>query len=191
MVGTRQFNEEGTIELALELFWQQGLAATSMPHLAEVTGVQRGSLYNAYGGKDALFLRAFDVYEARFLGAARAALDRADLKEALMAFLGVAIVNMTGGAPSRGCLTTKTAMEMGGHGQPIRDRVRKLLDDLEAAVRAALSSPEKARGLSLPPDQAAQIIVTFTRGLAVMERVYGDQHRLEQSAAALVRILVA
>jgi TetR/AcrR family transcriptional repressor of nem operon len=191
MVGMRQFNEEETIELALDLFWRQGLAATSMPDLAEVTGVQRGSLYNAYGSKNALFLRAFDIYAARFLEAARAALDRADTEEALSTFFALAIANMTSGIPSRGCLATKTAMEIGGHGQKIRNRVRKLLDDLEASIQTALSPPERAKGLSLAPAQAAQVIVTFTRGLAVMERVYRDPLRLKQSAEALIQMLVS
>ncbi len=72
MAGVRQFDEAAAMEAALSLFWRQGLAATSMPDLAGATGVQRGSLYNAYGDKEAIFLRAFDLYAERFLAAARA-----------------------------------------------------------------------------------------------------------------------
>ena len=51
MVGTRQFDEDALLEAALRAFWQNGFVATSMIDVAEATGVQRGSLYNAYGDK--------------------------------------------------------------------------------------------------------------------------------------------
>ena len=61
MAGVRQFDEGAMIATALDLFWRQGLAATSMPDLAQATGIQRGSLYNAYGDKETIFLRSFDL----------------------------------------------------------------------------------------------------------------------------------
>ncbi|MCZ7153843.1 TetR/AcrR family transcriptional regulator, partial [Salmonella enterica] len=57
MAGVRQFDEGLALDKALALFWQKGYAATSMQELAAATGVQRGSLYNAYGDKETLFLR--------------------------------------------------------------------------------------------------------------------------------------
>ncbi len=190
MVGVRQFNEAAVMEQALDLFWRQGFAATSMPGLAEATGVQRGSLYNAYGGKEGVFLRAFDLYTARFLDAARTALGRPDPEEALAGFFAMAIASMTAGSPARGCLSTKTAMD-GAAWPQVRDRVERLLDDLAAIVRATLSTPQAAGRLTLPPEEAAQLLVTFTRGLAVMERVHGDPDRLRQTAAALIKTLLA
>ena len=56
MVGTRQFDEDALLEAALNTFWQNGFTATSMIDVAEATGVQRGSLYNAYGDKRGIFL---------------------------------------------------------------------------------------------------------------------------------------
>lgn len=190
MAGARQFDETRVKEVALELFWRKGLHATSMLDLAEATGVQRGSLYNAYGGKEAIFLLAFDAYAARFLTGAREALDRPDARQALEAFFSVAIANMTGGSPARGCLTTRTAMEVIDAEPLVRDRLRQLLDDLEATVCAALSSQSMRDRLTLPPDRAARLIVTFTRGLAVMERVHHDGDRLRETASTLIDVLV-
>jgi TetR/AcrR family transcriptional regulator, transcriptional repressor for nem operon len=190
MVGVRQFDEPTLLNTALEVFWRKGLHATSMLDLAEATGVQRGSLYNAFGGKEELFLLAFDIYAESFLGAARKALDNPDPKRALQAFFKVAIANMIGGSPARGCLTTKTATELSQDEPRVRDKVRRLLSDLEDVIRAALSAPSANGKLTLPPAQAAEVIVTFTRGLAVMERVHRDQKRLTENAAALVKALI-
>ena len=68
MVGARQFDEQEVIATALDVFWRKGLHDATMQDLAAATGVQRGSLYNAYGDKEAIFLRAFDEYTEQFLG---------------------------------------------------------------------------------------------------------------------------
>lgn len=190
MVGVRQFDEVTVLNAALEVFWRQGLHGTSMLDLAEATGVQRGSLYNAYGGKEELFLLTFDIYARNFLDAASEALNTTDIERALHAVFTVAIRNMVAGSPARGCLTTKTAVELNSTEPLVRRRLRKLLSDFEDLIRIALSTESKNQRLTLPPSQAAELIVTFTRGLAVMERVHRDPKRLSESAASLVKIMV-
>src|SRR4051794_24281368 len=109
MVGVRQFDDEYVLAQALEVFWRKGLRATSMLDLAEATGVQRGSLYNAYGSEEELFLQAFERYAGSFLEATRKALEHPEPSRALLSFFDTAIANMTSGSPPRGCLTTKAA----------------------------------------------------------------------------------
>lgn len=190
LVGVRQFDEGKAMADALEVFWRQGLASTTMLDLAKATGIQRGSLYNAYGDKEEIFLRAFDLYAERFLSSARLSLEADDPETALTRFFAAAIANMTSGAPSRGCLTTKTAGDGTVVSPPIRERLTNLLDTLDALVAQALDRPPIRSRLVLSPEETAQIIVTFTRGLAVMERIYDADARLSDRAAALVKALV-
>src|SRR4030081_15629 len=107
MVGVRQFDEQDMIENALDVFWRKGLHDATMQDLADATGVQRGSLYNAYGDKEAIFLRAFDQYAEEFLKTAGNALAEGDAAARLQNFFDGIIVNMTSGTPPRGCLTTR------------------------------------------------------------------------------------
>ena len=190
MAGVRQFDEAAMLEEALALFWRQGAAATSMLDLAAATGVQRGSLYNAYGDKEAIFLRAFDLYAARFLDGARASLEGGDAGLVLRRFFDTVIANMTSGTPARGCLTTKTAGDGSLASERIKEKLGGFLDRLAAIVEAALSRPAIRAGLALEPAQAAMVVVTFTRGLAVMERVHGDRTALARAADGLIRALV-
>ena len=189
MVGVRQFDEERVLSDALAVFWRKGLRATSMLDLAEATGVQRGSLYNAYGDKEELFLLAFDRYAKRFLETARKSLRGEDVESTLRTFLNTMIANMTDGVPPRGCLTTKTANETDLIGDAVSDKVRDLLDELEAVLADGFA--RHADELNLPPGDAANLVVTFTRGLAVMERVHHDASRLRKTADLLVKSLVA
>jgi TetR/AcrR family transcriptional regulator, transcriptional repressor for nem operon len=190
MVGTRQFDEDTLLEVALKTFWQHGFAATSMIDMAEATGIQRGSLYNAYGDKERLFLLAYERYASRFLDSVRQTLSDPDPAVALAALFKETIVNMTEGAPSRGCLTTKTALDLPLAGKAIEARVKQLIEDFTAVIRDALSTPAARRKLSCDPGAAADLIVTFTRGLAVMERAFHDPRHLEKMAEQFLRILV-
>ncbi|NUT78742.1 TetR/AcrR family transcriptional regulator [Pseudomonas sp. C1C7] len=189
MAGVRQFNEEQTLDLAMELFWRQGFGATSMPQLAEATGVLRGSLYNAYGDKQALFLEVFARYKARFLDAARQALDEPQLDLALKAFFAYTIASMTLGSPPRGCLTTKTAIDEAANSEPIREALRGLLDGLEGLLVERFSTEEARERLTLDPVAAARLVVSQTRGIVVIERLYQDAQRLQDIADSLVAVL--
>ncbi len=190
MVGVRQFDEERLLAQALEVFWRKGFRATSMLDLANATGVLRGSLYNAYGDKDALFLLAFERYAGRFLELVRAVLADPDPRRALLGFFDMIIVNMTEGSPSKGCLTTRTATENDATNEAVELRLQTLLDDLQAIVLAALSGERARKALTLEPREAALVVVTFTRGLAVMERVYHSRKRLRDAAHGLVDALI-
>jgi TetR/AcrR family transcriptional repressor of nem operon len=190
MAGVRQFDEGEALEKAMALFWQRGFAGTSMQELAAATGVQRGSLYNAYQGKEAFFLRVFDVYRDRFLEQIRLSLEPPRLRDALEGFFAFVIGSMTTGVPTRGCLTTKTALGGDTLEEPMRAALQTLLDPLESLLRERLSRPEKGLRLMLPPQEAARLIVTLTRGIVVMERVYQDEARLRATAASLTALLL-
>ena len=190
MAGVRQFDEAATLAAALEVFWTKGLAATSMQDLATATGVQRGSLYNAYGDKETLFQRAFDLYAARFLAAIADSLAGDDAEAALKGVFRTAIATMTAGSPARGCLTTKTASDGSTASPEVKARLADLLDQFATLVRIALDRPDFRARLALDPAATADVVVTFTRGLAVMERVHGDPGRLAETARALVKALV-
>jgi AcrR family transcriptional regulator len=61
----REFDIDTALERAMKLFWRQGYEGTSMADLTRELALTRPSLYAAFGSKEALFLRALDLYEAR------------------------------------------------------------------------------------------------------------------------------
>ncbi|MEK1942898.1 MAG: helix-turn-helix domain-containing protein [Pseudomonas sp.] len=188
MVGIRQFNEDETLDRALELFWRKGYGATSMPELAQATGVLRGSLYNAYGGKEGLFLAVFSRYQEGFLAAAGETLKAVDTREALKAFFSFAIASMKSGEAARGCLSTKTAVDENASAEPIREALRGMVDGLEHLLAERLN--QASEPLALPAPEAARLLVTLTRGIVVIERLYPDAERLQRTADALVDLIV-
>src|SRR5262245_52832626 len=140
MAGVRQFDEQEVIAIALDVFWRKGLHDATMQELAAATGVQRGSLYNAYGDKEAIFLRAFDRYAGHFLETAGDALAQGDAAARLRKFFDLIIANMTSGSPPRGCLTTRTALDAAISSTTVRQRVQGLLSRLEQLISKAITS---------------------------------------------------
>lgn len=190
MAGVRQFDEQEVVAVALDVFFRKGLHDATMQDLAVATGVQRGSLYNAYGDKEAIFLRAFDRYAEQFLETAREALARGDGGTRLRNFLDLIVVNMTSGSPQRGCLTTRTALDAAVSSAAVRERARGVLDRLERlvseAIRTAPGEPP-----TIDANRLARVVVTFTRGLAVMERAGYSRRQLKDAAATFVDAVCA
>ncbi|WP_431955122.1 TetR/AcrR family transcriptional regulator [Actinacidiphila sp. bgisy167] len=190
MAGRRQFDEQHTLGRILDVFWNQGYGATSMQDLATATGVQRGSLYNAYRDKESLFLRVFQDYADAFLAEASATLDQPAVRRALEDFFDFTIDSMTRGTPARGCLSTKTATDTQADAEPIRAAIRGMLDRLEGVLAERLSREDAVGLLAVPPAEAARVLVTMTRGTVVIERVYQDPDRLRTTARSLITMLL-
>ncbi|MET9880726.1 TetR/AcrR family transcriptional regulator [Actinacidiphila glaucinigra] len=190
MAGRRQFDEQHTLGRILDVFWNQGYGATSMQDLATATGVQRGSLYNAYRDKETLFLRVFRDYADAFVAEATATLDQPDVRRALEDFFDFTIASMTRGTPARGCLSTKTATDTQADAEPIRIAIRGMLDRLEGVMAERLSREDAAGLLTVPPTEAARVLVTMTRGTVVIERVYQDADRLRATARSLIAMVL-
>ena len=62
MARPRSFDEDMVIKKALNIFWERGYESTSIRELEEATGLSRISIYNTFGDKEGLFLRALDLY---------------------------------------------------------------------------------------------------------------------------------
>lgn len=103
----RSFDTDTLIEDLCEYFWEYGYGATSLDKLAQELGVRRGSLYNAFGSKEALFNAAFERYEQKF----RAAFEtNTDGLEAISDYFRNVIKAATTKGMGRGCFLVNLLM---------------------------------------------------------------------------------
>ena len=191
----REFDHDDVLSIAFDQFWRNGVRGTSLSDIARDAGVQRGSLYNAFGSKEALFLCAYQRYASEYLNALQKTLGSGTLRERLTAFLELTIKNFRSGAPPRGCPTTRGLMELGSvEGEGLDENARQAFADLvariTALVRDALAEGIKRGEFKGEPEAAALHIVTLTRGLAVMERAFGDEAQLRRIAKHTVDLVL-
>ena len=191
----REFDHDDVLRIAFDQFWRKGVRGTSLSDIARDAGVQRGSLYNAFGSKEALFLCAYERYSGEYLGSLQKALGSGTLRERLTAFFDVTIKNFCSGSPPRGCPTTRGLMELGSvEGKGLDENARQAFADLVARITAliqdALSEGVERGEFNGAPEIAALHIVTVTRGLAVLERAFSNESQLRKIATHTLNLVL-
>ena len=58
----RGFDVDKALERALNVFWRKGYEGATLPDLTPAMGINRPSLYAAFGNKETLFRKAIDRY---------------------------------------------------------------------------------------------------------------------------------
>lgn len=191
----REFDHDTVLRIAFDQFWRKGVRGTSLSDIARDAGVQRGSLYNAFGSKEALFLSAYERYSGDYLRSLQVTLNSGPLRKRLTAFFDVTIRNFRSGSPPRGCPTTRGLMELGSdEGEGLDENARQAFADLMRRITVLLqntfSAAMKQGEFKGNPEAAAFHVVTVTRGLAVLERAFGDEAQLRKIAAHAIDLVI-
>lgn len=176
MARPREFDQDRVLGRATDVFWRYGYAGASLERIDRATGLQRGSLYNAFGDKHGLFLACLDHYGAKEIGAAVALLSvpgRAQGK--VRRLFGAAVAAVRDRGDRRGCLLCNTAVEVAPHDPEVAARVVAHLGALrgafEGALRAdgAMSAAEARRRADLLTADYMGLLVLAKAGFAVAQ----------------------
>ena len=98
----RTFCVDRALDRALQVFWQKGYEGASLSDLTEAMGINRPSLYAAYGNKEALFRKALDRYAANGTAFLRTAMEQPTARRVVEHLLYGAAEGTTGSdKPSR------------------------------------------------------------------------------------------
>lgn len=192
----RQFQEDELLALAFDSFWRKGVRGTSLADIAREAGMQRGSLYNAYGSKEALFLKAYERYSLDYIATIAATLSEGPLRQRLERFFDAAIRNFAVGHPPRGCPTTRGLMELSsepGHGLPeaTRNAFAALLTRVQNELRTAFEAGYDTGDFKGDPTLASEHVLTVARGLVVLERAYQNEGQLRRIAANTIDLVLS
>lgn len=167
----RCFDEKQVLDRALELFWRDGYASTSMHALLEHMGISRQSLYNTFGDKRRLFLAALDRY-----------IDmRADQMLSILEAPGASYPDIVrfferlgqtrSSNEPRGCLIGKSCMELGDDDAEVAERVHQFFSRTVGAFRNALENAvSKGEIEPLNAPATARHLTATLNGLGLLAR---------------------
>ncbi|MBO7744222.1 TetR/AcrR family transcriptional regulator [Paenibacillus sp. MWE-103] len=111
MARSKEYDEPEVLDKAMRLFWEQGYEKTSMTDLVDHMGIHRRSLYDAFGDKRTLFLKALDRYGSFIAGNLKAGIKQAETAADALRFVFKYAIDDKEGCPS-GCLLVSSAVEL-------------------------------------------------------------------------------
>jgi TetR/AcrR family transcriptional repressor of nem operon len=175
MARPRSFDDDVVIERAMEVFWTHGYANTSPAQLADATGIAKGSLYNAFKSKRALFDRVLAHYDEQISELAGDLLARPGTAHECIGSALRFIVDFDLAQQSRrGCLAGNTAVELAGHDPEIARTIRAMQDRQTAALTARIQQGQRAGDVR--PDVDAQAFAEFLANVLAGLRVTAMTH---------------
>jgi AcrR family transcriptional regulator len=172
MARPREFDEAQALDRAMDVFWRQGYQATSTDDLMEAMGIGRGSFYNTFGSKRAVYIRTFDRYLAQ--------LRESDLYHrlfdmepgggALQEVLAGYLESVASETGTHGCYFVHAAKEHRGADPEVQAAIQKgiagmknvLVDHMKAAQRQGLLPAH------VDPARAALLMVAVVWGSHVL-----------------------
>src|SRR6202795_357428 len=177
------YQPEIALGKALDLFRKDGLAATSLDDLSAVTGMNRPSLYGAFGDKRELYIKSY----ARYRADARAAMldifrEELPIRKRLQRIYAVALdIYLSGEAGPRGCFTVMTAASEAVADSEIRAMVLEGFAELDKAVASCFRFAKDKGELpaSADPVVLAQLASATVHTIAIRARARVPRRELE------------
>lgn len=188
----RAFDPERALDRARDLFWSRGYAETSVQDLVDELGIQRGSLYAAFGDKHDLYLKAVARYARENREQCEALLREGPVLPAIRRML-LEPSSLTGasGQRRRGCLVGNTTAELVPGDERARALVAESYDALTDVMAKALARAQAAGEVTdaqSPEAQAGMLLLLF-QGSALVSRAQDDPGRLAASIDAALDAL--
>ena len=164
----RGFCPEEALEIALQLFWRKGYEGTSMSDLTEAIGVNRPSLYTAFGSKEELFRKVLDRYTEKYGTMLTAALAQPTAHGVAQALL-LDSAHDPLESESPGCLLVRGALVCSDEGDSVRYELSRLREVMVEMVcrRFEQAQTEGDLPVNVQPADMARYVVTVMNGMSV------------------------
>jgi len=188
----RKLNKEEALSKAVALFWKHGYGATSMEMLTSALGVEKSSIYAAFGNKHSLFLSALLHYRTDLVARVRHALTSADSPrkgiERVVRFMMTTLYQK--GVVS-GCFATNSALELADHDTEVAKHVVIMLRELRDAFEYAIAQAQKQGQVTetAPARVIANFLIAAIEGVRITEKASPPKAELDALADFVLRAL--
>jgi AcrR family transcriptional regulator len=187
----RGFDEDAALEAAMRAFWKKSYEGTSIADLTEAMGINRSSIYAAFGDKESVFHRVMERYRNGRMSHIRQALAQQSLREVVAGLIhGTAEFLSTPGNP-RGCLSIQGALACGTDAEPIKQAIIDWRKSGEAALKKRLQQAQSEGELSaeIQPADFARYLSSVMAGLGVQAANGATRAELRSVAAIALRCI--
>jgi AcrR family transcriptional regulator len=187
----RTFDESQVLEAARDTFWKNGYAATSLDELSAATGLNRPSLYAAFGDKHSLYLRTLaDNREWSVDGIRQHLAGDSPLRDALFNFLmDAADSTLAGESGARGCFVVCTAVTEALRDGDTRAIAAGYVEDVDRVFQERFERSVAELNTGVDPASASKVAAAMLQTLAIRARTGSNREQLSDIARAAVTVI--
>jgi TetR/AcrR family transcriptional repressor of nem operon len=178
MARTKDFDESEVLKKAVCLFWDKGYNGTSMQELVDGLGISRSSLYDTFGDKHQLYIKALEAYQQGH-GSEMCTLIREapSAKAAVQGLLELVVSELLGDTQRKGCFMVNAGIELGAHDTEVSALICQNERQLEEAFLKVIRQGQERGELDKKKD--AQALARFlgntVKGLQVSVKSTTDK----------------
>ena len=165
----RSFDTSKALDRALDVFWRKGYEGASLSDLTKAMGINRPSLYAAFGDKEKLFHKVLDRYAEGPASYSIAALQEPTSRAVVERLLYGTADLLTSPQKPHGCLWVQGALACGNGADSVRKELISRRMAGEAALRQRLNRARLDGDLppEANPDSLARYVVTLIQGMSI------------------------
>lgn len=184
----REFDMEKALDRALRVFWTKGYEGASLKELTQAMGINRPSLYAAFGNKEQLFRKALDRYVEGPGGFVREAMNEPSARAVVERLLTGSAELLTN-RRHPGCLVVQGALACGEAAESVRWELSARRAAGQAMLRERLerAAAEGELSADVNCDDLARYIVTVIHGMAVQAASGTERDELLRVAEIALR----
>ncbi len=165
----RVFDMDEALEKALKIFWARGYEGTSIAELTETLGVNKPSMYAAFGNKEELFYKALLRYASGPVAFVNEVLKEPTARKVAETFLFRAAEFLTDPQHPKGCMIVQGALSSGESAELVRNiliKFRKSYED-QLAERFTKAISDGDLSSKANPKCLAKYLATIHQGMSV------------------------
>ena len=192
MPRAKAFDEEEILRKAMMLFWQKGYHDTSIKDLIAYLGISNASIYNAFGGKKQLFIKAISCYQDFHFNGLKAFLEsHKEVKSGLVIVFDKLIVDDHEDEACKGCFIVNTTTELipaDPEIQQILERHKEKFEQLFLDyLRAGVENGQISEKINITV--IAPLLYTLMTGLRVLGKTKPNPEESRASVQAVLSLL--
>ena len=192
MIGKGERTRRMIVERSAEVFNMKGYYGSSMKDLVERTGLEKGGIYNHFGGKEELAIAAFE-YTVNAIGRRfQVALEgKGGAVERLYAIVDVLGSLVDGYPVAGGCPILNTAIESDGTNPVLKEKAREAMTSwhrlIGSTVKRGVEGGELRRDTD--PYEVASLVTATLEGAVMLGKLYEDQIHVRRAVDHVQRYL--
>lgn len=178
MARTKDFDENEVLKKAVTLFWDKGYNGTSMQDLVDGLGISRSSLYDTYGDKHSLFIKALESYQESASGKMCTIVSNTvSAKEAIKQLFDLTTRELLSDEQHKGCFLVNTEVEVAPHDQEVSNMVCQNDQLVENAFYQAIKKGQESGEITNKQDARAlaRFIFNTVKGIRVSAKSTTDK----------------